>query len=69
MGVMFDVDGTDVWQLTRAEIEGREQAVRGIAAPKTYAPGFERCKLRTMAMAVGIREARRINLLSTTCGS
>jgi hypothetical protein len=60
MGVMFDVDGTDVWQLTEAEIEGRQQVMRAIAVLRKYAPGFENCKLRTSAVSVGIRETRRI---------
>jgi hypothetical protein len=60
MGSMFEVDGTDVWQLTRAEIEGREQAMRAIEVLRKYQPGFENCRLRTTAMSVGLRETRRI---------
>jgi hypothetical protein len=60
MGAMFEVDGTDVWQLTKAEIEGREQAMQAIEVLRKYQPGFENCKLRTTATCVGLRETRRI---------
>ena len=60
MGGMFEVDGTDVWQLTKAEIKGREQAMKAIDVLRKYQPGFENCKLRTTAMSVGLRETRRI---------
>jgi FAD dependent oxidoreductase len=53
-------DGTDVWDLTRAEIEGRQQALQAIKAMNHFAPGFERAKLRTYGMTVGIRDTRKI---------
>jgi FAD dependent oxidoreductase len=54
------VDGTDVWDLTRAEIEGRSQALQAIRALNHFAPGFEKAKLRTYGMTVGVRDTRKI---------
>jgi hypothetical protein len=53
-------DGTDVWDLTRAEIDGRYQALQAIKALNHFAPGFETAKLRTYGMTVGIRDTRKI---------
>ncbi len=53
-------DGTDVWDLTRSEIEGRYQALQAIKALNHFAPGFEKAKLRTYGMTVGVRDTRKI---------
>ncbi len=53
-------DGTDVRDLTRAEIEGRRQALQAIKALNHYAPGFEKAKLRTYGMTLGVRDTRKI---------
>ena len=53
-------DGTDVWDLTRAEIEGRAQGQQAIRALTRFAPGFEKAHLRTYGMTVGIRDTRKI---------
>ena len=53
-------DGTDVWDLTRAEIEGRAQGLLAIEALRRYAPGFENARLRTYGMTVGVRDTRKI---------
>ena len=53
-------DGTDVWDLTKAEIEGRYQALQAIKAMNHFAPGFDHAKLRTYGMTVGIRDTRKI---------
>ncbi|HVR61812.1 MAG TPA: FAD-dependent oxidoreductase [Polyangia bacterium] len=54
-------DGTDVWDLTRAEIEGRQQALQAIRALNHFAPGFEKAKLRTFGMTLGVRDTRKID--------
>ncbi|MFN2230762.1 MAG: FAD-dependent oxidoreductase [Anaerolineae bacterium] len=54
------VDGTDPAQLTRAEIEGREQVLYLIDFFQGYVPGFERCYLLDTGAQVGVRETRRI---------
>jgi len=60
MVYMRNLDPTDVRDLTRAEMEGRQQALLAIAALKRYTPGFENAKLRTFGASVGIRESRKI---------
>ncbi len=60
MVYMLGYDGTDVWDLTRAEIEGRRQALLAIEALKRYAPGFERARLRNFGMTLGVRDTRKI---------
>jgi hypothetical protein len=53
-------DPTDVWDLTKAEMEGRQRVMWAIAAMKKYTPGFENAKLRTFGSSLGIRESRKI---------
>src|SRR5581483_3548005 len=53
-------DGTDVRDLTRAEVEGRWQALQAIKALNHFAPGFEKAKLRNYGMTVGVRDTRKI---------
>jgi hypothetical protein len=57
---MTNYDGTDVWDLTRAEIDGRYQALQAIKALRHFAPGFEDARLRTYGMTAGIRDTRKI---------
>jgi hypothetical protein len=57
---MFGYDCTDVWDLTRAEMEGRRQAMLAIEALRRYVPGFEKAKLRTFGMTLGTRDSRKI---------
>jgi len=57
---LTEYDGTDVWDLTKAEIEGRYQALQAIKALNHYAPGFEKAKLRTFGMTLGVRDTRKI---------
>ncbi|MCB0034506.1 MAG: FAD-dependent oxidoreductase, partial [Anaerolineales bacterium] len=57
---MGGYDGTDIWDLTRAEIEGRRQAMLAIKALQQFAPGFEQAGLRNFGMTVGIRDTRKI---------
>ena len=57
---MTGYDGTDVWDLTRAEIEGRRQAMLAIKALQHFAPGFEQADLSHFGMTLGIRDTRKI---------
>jgi hypothetical protein len=57
---MSDIDPTDVWDLTRAEIEGRQRVMWAVEALKKYTPGFERARLRTIGASLGVRESRKI---------
>jgi len=60
MVVMAGYDCTDVRDLTRAEIEGRRQALLAIEALRRYTPGFERARLRNFGMTLGTRDSRKI---------
>jgi ribulose 1,5-bisphosphate synthetase/thiazole synthase len=57
---MFGHDCTDVWDLTRAEMEGRRQAMLAIEALRRYVPGFEKAKLRNFGLTLGTRDSRKI---------
>jgi hypothetical protein len=57
---MTEYDGTDVMDLTKAEMDGRYQALQAIKALNHYAPGFEDAKLRTYGMTLGVRDTRKI---------
>jgi hypothetical protein len=57
---MTHYDGTDVWDLTRAEMEGRRQALLAIKAMNQYVPGFEKARLRNFGMTLGVRDTRKI---------
>jgi ribulose 1,5-bisphosphate synthetase/thiazole synthase len=60
MVVMSRFDCTDVRDLTRAEMEGRREALYAIEALKKYTPGFERARLRTFGMTLGTRDSRKV---------
>ena len=57
---LIGIDSTDVHDLTRAEMEGRRNALYALEALKKHAPGFEKATLRTFNTSVGIRESRKI---------
>jgi hypothetical protein len=54
------VDGTKVADLTRAELEGRRQAILVTRFLQRHAPGYEDCHICHMPAVVGVRETRRI---------
>lgn len=54
------VNGLDVNDLTRAEIEGRRQVMVLRRFFQKYLPGFSKCFLIDMGAQIGIRETRRI---------
>jgi hypothetical protein len=54
------VDGTDVHQLTRGEIQGRQQVKDTFAFIKAVTPGFQDSYIVDIAPSIGIRETRRI---------
>jgi ribulose 1,5-bisphosphate synthetase/thiazole synthase len=57
---MLAYDCTDVRDLTRGEMDGRQQAMFAIEALRRYAPGFERATLRNFGMTLGTRDSRKI---------
>lgn len=56
----ISVDGTDAEALSRAEIEGRRQALTAAQFIAANVPGFEKARLTGFAPQLGIRETRRI---------
>ena len=54
------VDGTDALALSRAEVEGRRQAVDYLRFLRARVLGFERAYLLEISPQVGIRETRRL---------
>jgi len=54
------VDGTRVEDLTRAMIEGRQQAAQLFNLMRRYVPGFSSGRLVQTAPVIGIRDTRRI---------
>jgi hypothetical protein len=54
------VDSTDVWDLTRAEMDGRQKAVWAFEALRKHAPGFGDSRLRSFNSSLGTRESRKI---------
>jgi hypothetical protein len=54
------VDGTDVRQLTRGELQGRQQVKDTFAFIKQVTPGFQDSYIVDIAPSIGIRETRRI---------
>ena len=54
------VDGTDVRQLTRGELQGRQQVKDTFAFIKQVTPGFQDSYVVDIAPSIGIRETRRI---------
>lgn len=57
---MKGVDVTNVEDLTRAEMDGRENAMHALTALRSCVPGFEKAKLRNFSMTLGTRDSRKI---------
>jgi len=57
---MTGIDCTDVWDLTKAEMEGRKRVIWAVEALKKYTPGFKKARLRTIGSSLGTRESRKI---------
>ena len=57
---MHGFDCTDVWDLTKAEIEGRKRVIMAVKALKKYTPGFKKARLRSISSSLGTRESRKI---------
>jgi hypothetical protein len=60
-----NIDCTDVFDLTRAEIVGRRNCVKALEVLKKKVPGFEKAALRNFGMTIGTRESRLIKGLYT----
>ena len=55
------IDGSDVFDLTRAEIDGHIQNVKLVDVLRKYVPGFENCYLTQIYPFMGVRETRRFH--------
>src|SRR5699024_12541450 len=54
------VDGTDVHDLTRAEVTARRQVFDLLEFFRAELPGMANCRLLDTAATIGVRETRRI---------
>jgi hypothetical protein len=52
--------GTNVWDLTRAELEGRRQVAQLSHFFRKYVPGFEKAYVEQSGIVTCVRESRRI---------
>eukprot|EP00457_Paulinella_chromatophora_P003134 gb/GEZN01003140.1/.p1 GENE.gb/GEZN01003140.1/~~gb/GEZN01003140.1/.p1 ORF type:complete len:581 (+),score=84.25 gb/GEZN01003140.1/:171-1913(+) len=57
---MKGFDCTDVFDLTKAEMQGRTNVLYAIRALQHSVPGFEKAKLRNFGMTLGTRDSRKI---------
>lgn len=57
---IYDVNGTDPFDVTRAEIEGRSQMMALKRFANKHVPGFESAYILDSASHIGIRETRRL---------
>jgi hypothetical protein len=57
---MHGYDVTNVRDLTRAEMEGRQRAIWAMEALRMYCPGFENAHLNTYSASLGTRESRKV---------
>jgi len=57
---VYDIDGTDVRAISRAETEGRRQLQESFKVCKHMLPGFENSLLVQSSSYLGVRETRRI---------
>ncbi len=57
---IYNIDGTNAADITRAEIEGRKQLRDIVKACRTLLPGFEHSFLVDTSAYLGVRETRRI---------
>jgi len=55
-----NLDVTDVQDLTKGEMAGREQTLHALEALRKCVPGFENAKLRNFGMTLGTRDSRKI---------
>lgn len=58
---MRNLDSTDVFDLTEAEIKGREHCINAMKILNDRVPGFEKARIRDFGMTLGVRESRLID--------
>ena len=60
-GTVEGVDGTNVDDLTRAEVEVREQFESELNFLRKHIPGFEHARIENSGVTIGVRDTRHIN--------
>ncbi len=59
-GTVEGVDGTNVDDLTRAEVEAREQFLSELTFLKKHIPGFANARIENSGVTIGVRDTRHI---------
>lgn len=59
-GTVEGVDGTNVDDITRAEVEAREQFLSELNFLKKHVPGFESARIQSTGITIGVRDTRHI---------
>ncbi len=59
-GTVEGVDGTNVDDLTRAEVEVREQFMSELNFLRKYVPGFQEARIESTSVSIGVRDTRHI---------
>ena len=54
------IDSTDVFDLTKAEIEGRARLMKVLKVLRKRTPGFKKVMLKNVGSSLGTRESRKI---------
>ena len=62
---LLDVDGTNILDLTRGEMEGHLQLEKLVETFRAYVPGMENCYISSIPSNIGVRETRRIKGIKT----
>lgn len=57
---VYGVDGTNAFDITRGDVEARQQNKQLFAVIKKYVPGFENAYVLDSSATVGVRETRRV---------
>jgi hypothetical protein len=58
---VFEVDGTNAWDITRAEMAARDQIPMLAAFVRKYIPGCRKAYVLDTAASIGVRETRHIH--------
>ena len=58
---LLNTDATDIFSLTKAELDGTLQIPKLVEAIKARVPGFERCFVSSVSSNLGVRETRRFS--------
>ncbi|MCI8401953.1 MAG: FAD-dependent oxidoreductase [Lachnospiraceae bacterium] len=57
---LLNFDGSDLFDLSRGEMEAHLQIPKLIRMFREHVPGFEHCRLTSVNASIGVRESRRV---------